>query len=442
MLSRLAIAVCFLLAALPAAARNLALIVGNDSYQNVSKLQKARGDAQGYADFFTARGYDVFLHLDLDGRGMTEAVARFLDAIAPGDTVLFVFSGHGWSNGRENFLVPVDIRDSGSETLIQRESFPLKNGVNGIIDEIAARGPALTVAVIDACRNNPFAFDSGTRSSGLARGLVRIRPPTGTFIAYSAGEGQTALDRLSDSDGEAHSVFTRVFLKELARSNELQTAFKATQASVNELARSVGHQQRPAYYDEVIGTACIAGTCNGATVEPLPVTAPVKPTPETATPRVARPNAAEEWKDFKDTTSVAALRLFIERHQGTAYAALAMERIARLEEEAAAAAAPVQPLPQQNQQVYAPVAPTGLRPNWCPEAQTPTEVVICRDARLATLDMRLTAVYLERLYALDSTARAQLKENQRTWLADRDRCGADVQCVMQAYQERIAAFGG
>jgi caspase domain-containing protein len=57
-------------------------------------------------------------------------------------------------------------------------------------------------------RDNPFAAD-GTRSVGGTRGLVRVEAPEGTFVMYSAGAGQTALDGLSDSDVDANSVFTR-----------------------------------------------------------------------------------------------------------------------------------------------------------------------------------------------------------------------------------------
>ncbi|MCU0907568.1 MAG: caspase family protein [Rhodobacteraceae bacterium] len=180
---RLCLALILLLAPWPAlAAKSLALVIGNDSYVEVPALQKARADAQGYAAHFQALGYEVTLVLDAGARAMDEALAGFYDRIAPGDTVVFVFSGHGWSDGRQNFLLPVDIRAQGSETLLARESVALRNGVNGVVDEIALRGPGLTVAIIDACRNNPFQPAPGTRSVGLARGLAPEAAPTGMTI--------------------------------------------------------------------------------------------------------------------------------------------------------------------------------------------------------------------------------------------------------------------
>jgi len=110
-----------------------------------------------------ARGFSVVKHTDLENRRMIEVLADFYDRIRPGDPVVFVFAGHGWSDGRQNYLLPADIRAEGSETLLAKDSFALRNGLNGILDEVSARGPALTVAIVDACRNNPFQPVNGTR---------------------------------------------------------------------------------------------------------------------------------------------------------------------------------------------------------------------------------------------------------------------------------------
>ncbi len=310
----LVLALCLAVSATAAAARSLALVIGNDDHVHLPDLAKARADARGYADFLTDRGFDVTLLTDAGRVAMDEALADFLDRIEPGDTVAFVFAGHGWSDGRQNFLLPADMRAGGSERLLARESVALRNGVNGVLDEIEARAPGLTVAIIDACRNNPFTPPEGTRSIGLARGLVQVQAGTGTFVAFSAGEGQTALDRLSDTDDAPFSVFTRFFLDELARPQDLQSAFKATQVAVNAAARTVDHPQRPAYYDEVIGPACITGACEAP---------PPPPTDPAELARLA-------WADVAGSTSAEVLEAFAASYPGTVHARLAVERVATL----------------------------------------------------------------------------------------------------------------
>lgn len=312
----------------PLSAKSLALVIGNDEYTDVEDLQKAREDATGYQDYLQRQGFDVSMRTDLNSRDMSFELATFYDQIAPGDTVAFIYSGHGWSNGRENFLLPTDIRPEGSETLIAQDSFVLRNGANGILDQIASRNPRLTIAIVDACRNNPFSTPSGTRSVGLTRGLVPVTAPAGTFVAFSAGASQTALDRLSDGDSESYSVFTRHFLEQLDRHPDLQSAFKATQLAVNAAASQIGHPQLPAYYDEVIGQACLSGSCEPIRALPKAEADPVFVVAEK--PDATR-IAAEEWDDFKETSSIEALRLFAERHDGTAFAPLARERIRKLE---------------------------------------------------------------------------------------------------------------
>ncbi len=421
------VAMAFAVAALPAlAAKSVALIIGNDGYSELAPLAKARSDAQGYAVFLGARGFEVHLHLDLSGRAMGEALATFYDRIEPGDTVVFVYAGHGWSDGRENFLVPVDSRATGSQTLLAVESVPLRNGVNGILDQIATRAPGLTVAVIDACRNNPFTPVQGTRSIGLARGLAPVSAASGTFVAFSAGAGQTALDSLGDEDRAPYSVFTRVFLEELARPQDLQAAFKATQARVNSVARQVGHQQRPAYYDEVIGSACLTGAC-----DPEPVTMAALPAAPAPAPAAAA--AREEWRDFESSGSIAALQAFAQRHAGSPYELLAQERIALLERAAMSERAAPAPLPATppSPATAAAAAPAPLLA--APDGPGSTDPGAPVPAPLAVLEADLLVRSLP-------AARQWIEAGRADHARARADCGGDAACRAGVDSARLEAL--
>jgi hypothetical protein len=86
----------------------------------------------------------------------------------------------------------------------------------------------------------------------------------------SAGAKQEALDRLSDDDGEKNSVFTRTFLRELAKPGRtLVQIAKATQIEVKALAATIGYEQTPAYYDQVIGDIVLSdSSTNGPAANP------------------------------------------------------------------------------------------------------------------------------------------------------------------------------
>ncbi len=260
-----------------------ALIIGNAQYQDLPDLQNTIDDANAYKDTFAKLGYQISFYHDLDLDGFAEAVDSFAASIQSGDTVVVVYTGHGWSDGRENFLIPTDAPVSGSETKLRGASFPLRDGQNGLLDLIDAAGASLSVAIIDACRNNPFTAKAGTRSVGYSRGLAPVSAPNGSFVIFSAGEGQEALDRLPDDPPEEKlSVFTRNLAPLLQSGAYLEDAIAEAQLETATMAATVdGHLQHPAYYDQTLGKTCLAARCQDldtlASNTPTPAQPPAQP---------------------------------------------------------------------------------------------------------------------------------------------------------------------
>lgn len=79
----------------PAHAARLALVVGNDSYTQVSALKNAGNDARLMASALRAGGFEVSDHFNLDSDRLYKAVDTFEKRIQKGDEVVFYFSGHG-----------------------------------------------------------------------------------------------------------------------------------------------------------------------------------------------------------------------------------------------------------------------------------------------------------------------------------------------------------
>jgi len=251
-MKQIALTLVFLcVAAMAQAEKRYALIIGNDNYDVVINLQKARADAEAVAETLSNQGVKVSLVLDGNRRAMNQAISRFTGQLRPGDTAMVFYAGHGVEIDGENFLLPTDIvaPQSGARDFIKSESIALSQ----MLDRVRATGARTTLAIIDACRENPFAATNG-RSIGNARGLGRLTAPEGTFVIFSAGAGQLALDRLDDADGERNSVFTRLLLPRLQEPGlELRSMMADLRNDVRDLARTVGHDQFPAYYDELLG---------------------------------------------------------------------------------------------------------------------------------------------------------------------------------------------
>ena len=228
--------------------RRIALVIGNDSYQNVSPLVNARADARAMAKALESAGFKVSMRLDLTERGMKEALRNFRMDVQGGDEVVVFFAGHGMQLGAANYLLPVDVR-GGSAEQIRDEAIALQT----VLDDLSERKPSFSLTVIDACRDSPIKSSSTGRSLG-GRGLAPPQAATGQMVIFSAGTGQQALDRLNEKDKNPNGLFTRVFLKEMLKPGlPIDRVVRNVKAEVVQMAKSVGHEQVPATYDQTMG---------------------------------------------------------------------------------------------------------------------------------------------------------------------------------------------
>jgi hypothetical protein len=107
------------------------------------------------------------------------------------------------------------------------------------------------LAIIDACRDNPF--KTAGRAIG-GRGLAPTSAASGQMVIFSAGTGQQALDRLNDQDKDPNGLFTRVFLKEMDKPGmPIDRVLRNVRSEVVRLSKSVGHDQVPSLYDQALG---------------------------------------------------------------------------------------------------------------------------------------------------------------------------------------------
>ena len=223
-----------------------ALVIGNDTYQSVPKLLNAREDAQAMARSLREMGFQVQLELDLRERDMKAALRQFKSRVEGGDEVIIFYAGHGVQLAGTNYLLPVDISGENEEQ-IRDESIQLQR----ILDDMTEKRAKFTLAMLDACRDNPFK-GSGRAIGG--RGLAPTSAATGQMVIFSAGTGQQALDKLGPNDQEKNGLFTRVFLKEMQKPGiSIDRIVRNVRSEVVTLAKSVGHEQVPAIYDQVVG---------------------------------------------------------------------------------------------------------------------------------------------------------------------------------------------
>ncbi|QKJ86809.1 hypothetical protein PMPD1_1859 [Paramixta manurensis] len=74
----------------------------------------------------------------------------------------------------------------------------------------------------------------------------------------------------------------------------------------------------------------------------------------------------------------------------------------------------------------------------CKQATAPDEKAICANRVLNDKDVEMTTKFrfLTGLFAMGT--RGNMQDQQRQWLANRQRCGSDVSCLKASYDRRIA----
>ena len=227
-------------------ARRRALVIGNERYESVPVLENAAEDARAMASALSDLGYKVDTHLNLTERGFERALRDFRADLKGGEEVLFFYAGHGVQLGSSNFLLPTDVRSDSAEQ-VKDDSIELQK----VLDDLSDQKVKFALAVIDACRDNPFK-QNGRAIGG--RGLAPTTAATGQMVMFSAGSGQQALDKLGEKDKGKNGLFTRVFLEEMKQPGvSVDRVLRNVRQRVVDLARSVGHEQVPALYDQAVG---------------------------------------------------------------------------------------------------------------------------------------------------------------------------------------------
>jgi hypothetical protein len=180
------------------AEKRIALVVGNSAYQNITRLDNPRNDAELMADTLQSLGFNLVgghAQLDLDKSSLDNAVQNFGRQVQGADIALFYYAGHGVQVSGSNYLVPVDANPTREADV----DFQMVD-INLVLRQMQGSGTRLNMVILDACRNNPFGA-RGLRSS--EGGLAQMRAPEGTLISYATQPGSVAED---GSDG--HSPYT------------------------------------------------------------------------------------------------------------------------------------------------------------------------------------------------------------------------------------------
>ncbi|MDE6378237.1 MAG: caspase family protein, partial [Duncaniella sp.] len=208
-----------------------AVIIGNENYQRVSKVDYALNDSRVFAKYCNRTlgipEQNIRVYNDATFGDIAAAmndIAEICRAYQGKAKVIFYYAGHGVpdESSRNAYLLPVDANGSQLETCY---------ALSKIYEQLGALPAESVVTLIDAC------FSGSLRGEGMlasARG-IKLKPRDvkigGNMVVISAASGdQTALPYAEKN----HGLFTYFLLSKLRDT--------AGEATVGEIADYLGEE--------------------------------------------------------------------------------------------------------------------------------------------------------------------------------------------------------
>ena len=180
--------------------KRVALVIGNSAYKS-GPLTNPVNDARAIAAKLRKLGFVVLLRENVKVQEIGSIYREFRSAITPGGEALFFYAGHGIQFKGQNYFPAVD------SVISSEEDVPLQSlNMGSLLDNMEEGKARVSLVLLDACRDNPYArsFRSGTR------GLAKAEAASGTLIHYATKPGSVA----SDGAGK-NGVYTESLLAQM-----------------------------------------------------------------------------------------------------------------------------------------------------------------------------------------------------------------------------------
>ena len=207
--------------------KQLALVIGNSAYRNVTSLTNPVNDATDIANKLKSLQFEVLLATDADHAKMRSLLNEFRSRLTRDHVALFFYAGHGVTVNNESFLLPVDA--PGLIELDERGEQRAEAPIAGFVSMASVLSPLeasrLGIVFLDACRTKAAQPGSGLSlrvvSLGTKRdvpilrgaGSLHVMPSphsAGVFRAYA-----TQLDNVASDGAGRNSPFTKALLKHI-----------------------------------------------------------------------------------------------------------------------------------------------------------------------------------------------------------------------------------
>ena len=205
--------------------QKVALIIGNNTYTNLTHLKNTVNDARLMRDTFKQGGYTIIYKENATKNEMKKLLKKFAHKISKGGIGLYYFAGHSVNVNGKNYLLGID-SSLDNKDYIERESVV----INNIIKKMNNARNRLNIIISDTCRNTIRlnTFHNNHYDRGVGKGLTSISNTRKIFLVYSTATGEIARDTKNGS----HGILTDYFVKNLKKGTSIKEIFENTKKDV------------------------------------------------------------------------------------------------------------------------------------------------------------------------------------------------------------------
>jgi len=222
-----------------------ALVIGNNDYVYLGKLNTAVNDATAVAQLLQARyGFQTKLLKNATRSDIMTALAEYRQTLKENSNLLIYYAGHGYNDRDvgEAYWLPVNAKNNNNDNWISADD---------ITRAVRAISSLHIIIVADSCYSGDltrgsFNIELGERSAVL---IKRLKSKSRTLMASGGDEP------VPDSGPGGHSIFAGAFLRaldqiqesaftasDLFRNIETPVAQKSGQMPQYDLIRNSGHE--------------------------------------------------------------------------------------------------------------------------------------------------------------------------------------------------------
>jgi hypothetical protein len=225
-----------------------ALVIGNDNYRSLPKLQTASNDAQALAHLLHDKyGFGTILLIDATRANILDALATYRNKLPENSNLLIYYAGHGKndSEAKVAYWLPVDAQSGNSANWISSED---------ITAELRVIKSLHVLIIADSCYSGAL-LRGGTDFTDInavkpeERGyyIAKLLKIKSRNILASGGN-----EPVADSGPGGHSIFAAVLLQSLREINTPQ--FTAASLFQQVVVRVAGRSQQTPRYSEIVNS--------------------------------------------------------------------------------------------------------------------------------------------------------------------------------------------